>query len=319
MPIKIYMGPTGCGKTYQAFNRLGKKSAIYGGPCRQLIYETAQKYGNIKSQIKTSDIKIGNNSAKLSFCTYECITRKNIRQTDVLIIDEAHFMSDKERGPHIRDLIYFANKIGKEVVLLSATLKTIPKGAKIINLPPRGKNFIKKEISLSDAIERAKKGVPTLYFHKFKKDCGKVGEMLGIKHAIITSSTPVADRVRLVKLFQEGKITLLEATNAMAQGVNVPCENLINEYNRYDDSAVVIQKLGRLGRTGVTPEDSELTYCIGYDQDEIEDFKEEFTSFESKELKASKKTSQDFDLSNPSTKKEKNNLEKAIKKSWLHK
>lgn len=316
--IKIYVGPTGCGKTYQAFNRLGKKTAIYGGPCRQLIYETACKYGNINSEIITSDIKIGNSNSKLCFCTYECITRADIRKTDVLIIDEAHFICDEQRGQHIADLIYFAHKIGKEVVLLSATLPVKIKGAKIINLPPRGETFNKKAISMEEAMDRAKSGVPTLYFHKYKDDCGTIAKKLGIKGVAITADTSVADRVKFVNLYNQGKISIIEATNAMAQGVNVPCENLINEYNSWDDPAVVIQKIGRLGRTGVTKKGVELTYCISYTEEEINEYKNLFEGDKPEiEVKPSKKFSEDFDLRTPSTEKEKSNLKKQIRKQWL--
>lgn len=55
--IFIFRGPTGCGKTYQAFNRLNsKKSAIYLAPCRQLVYESAMKYGTLNSEVVTSDL-----------------------------------------------------------------------------------------------------------------------------------------------------------------------------------------------------------------------------------------------------------------------
>ena len=316
--IKIYVGSTGCGKTYQAFHRLGKKTAIYGAPCRQLVYETACKYGNINCGIRTSDIKIGNSNTKLCFCTYECISRADIRKTDVLIIDEAHFICDKERGHHICDLIYFAQKIGKEVVLLSATMPVEIKGAKIIKLPPRGKQFSKREVSLVEALERAEAGVPTLYFHKYKDDCGSIARKLGLKGGSITAETSVSDRVKIVELYNSGKISIIEATNAMAQGVNVPCENLINEYNSWDDPAVIIQKLGRLGRTGVTKEGVDLTYFIGYDEVEINSF---LTCFEHEkpiiEVKPSRKVIKEFINSNPPTQEEKLNLKKQIEKKWL--
>lgn len=56
----IYEGSTGCGKTYTAIQDAVKFGAnyLYLAPCRQLVYETALKYGNKQSTIHTGELKI---------------------------------------------------------------------------------------------------------------------------------------------------------------------------------------------------------------------------------------------------------------------
>lgn len=317
--IKIYTGPTGCGKTFQAFNRLKKETKIiYVAPCRQLVYETAMKYGGLSDGVITSDMKM-RPDAKRSFRTYECVSFNDLRHTDVFIVDEAHFMMDKDRGAYLCSLIKFADKIGKTVVLLSATMNFTIKNGKYISLPPRGEEFKKERISLDDAIDRARNGVPTLIFHSRRSDCGDIAEFLGIEGVVITADTSVADRVKLVEKFNKGEVTLMEATNAMAQGVNVPCENLINYYNSYDSAEVIIQKFGRLGRTGVTRPGAVLTYC-GIDADkanaEIEAEKTN-RSINTNDFKYRGPSARaiDYDLRTQVTPKQKRELKHAIRKA----
>ena len=321
--VLIYKGPTGCGKTYQAFNRAGKAKVIYGGPCRQLIYETACKYGTVHSCVRTSDMVLGDRrNYDRQFCTFECITRSDIRGCDILVIDEAHFASDHDRGPHIRDLIYFGRLCGKKVILLSATMDFTIEGAKVINLPPRGQSFKKIEISEYDCFARIKAGVPSLVFHKRKDACGDIGRSLGVKTAVITADTSVADRIRLIDLYMTGRITLIEATNAMAQGVNVPCENLYIKYNTYDDPACLIQKLGRLGRTGVTPEGRTLTWCAEHRrQESFVKMAEPFNCQEQKkerlDISPKRRTKVvDYDLRTPATPDQVAELKARIVRAW---
>jgi len=317
--IFVFTGPTGCGKTYSAFFRNNKKRIVYTAPCRQLVYESALKYGKTTDAVKTSDIKIGSPQAKRIFATYESINNKDIRNCDVFIIDEAHFIKDPERGQHLINLILFANKIGKKVILLSATMDFNVHGAKVIDLPARGSEFKKEAASYEECLERARDGVPTLIFHARKDECGDIGRLLGIKSAVITADTPVYDRVRLVKLFNKGVITLMEATNAMAQGVNVPAENIINIHNGWDKEETLVQKFGRLGRTGVTKDGARLTYYFNeLDKKSLEEAKEIFKS-PSKTLVIKKKKEGrvvDYDLKNPDTIKNKKRLERAILKTW---
>lgn len=320
--ILIYKGPTGCGKTWQAFNRLNcRQKAIYIAPCRQLVYESAINYGNANSHVLTSDIKIGNaKTAKISFRTYEACDERDLVSVDVLIIDEAHFMSDPERGPHLVNLVHTMNKLNKKVILLSATMSFTVEGAKIINLPARGREFQKEEIKIPDALDRAKNGIPTLVFHTRRDECGSIGKQLGMpdkKIGIINADTSVEDRIKIVDLYNQGKITIIEATNAMAQGVNVPCENIINIYNGYDNDETIIQKFGRLGRTGVTKENARLTYAgyfpIEECQEELEHL--EFNNF----LKIERVHEGDFgdpDLRSSSTEDQKRKTALRIQKAW---
>ena len=327
--VQIYVGPTGCGKTYQAFNRLNKRmKAMYLAPCRQLVYESAMKYGNSNCHVRTSDLTVGDkNNCHISFRTYEACRLEDLERYDVLIIDEAHFMADRERGSHLVNLVHYMDKRNKKVILLSATLNFTIKGAKIIRLAPRGGEFKKKEISYEEALARAAEGVPTLIFHKTRIECGSISQMLGMENkcGVITADTSIEDRIRLVDLYKRGKITIIEATNAMAQGVNVPCENLLNFANSYDGSDVIIQKFGRLGRTGVTRENAELTYWFQPEEywgkpidinKEISKIKSERVNNTISIRKEENTKVMDYDLRTPSSKNDKRRTKHRIEKAW---
>ena len=312
--ILILTGPTGCGKTYSAFKHLNKKDkAIYMAPCRQLVYESFIKYHKEGDSLLCSDIKI-NGKGNNIFATYESITPKNLKEADVLIIDEAHFLTDEERGPHLRSLIAYGEKMNKKMLLLTATVTFKLKKAKVLHLQPKQK-FNKEEVNYSSFKERMKAGVPTLVFCSRKDECGDYARAYGLKGAVITADTPVVDRIRLINLFQQGKITLIEATNAMAQGVNVSCENLFINYSSWDDDATVIQKYGRLGRMGIT-QNNNLTYNYNYD-DKL-DINKLYKNLEERTVKLSikkhvaKKPHQEESRQDLS-KKEKQQLQKLLK------
>jgi len=67
--------------------------------------------------------------------------------------------------------------------------------------------------------------------------------------------------------FQEGKINRLVSTNIAAQGLNLPCENLILHLNNWDGKKDICQKIGRLGRPFMGKNDIALTVSYHCDMD----------------------------------------------------
>lgn len=261
--ILLLTGPTGCGKTYRSFQYAGRKRVLYAAPCRQLVYETYTKYGTKNSQILTGDFKFVKKNPDKTFVTYECMSQKLIEEVDVVIIDEAHFLEDKERGGMLAKNILFAKSIGKKILLLSATMQNCPKEVKIINLPQRG-DFYKEEISSEEFWDRAKQGVKTLFFCNSKKEAMAIVARLDFAEAI-TADTPLVDRIKIIRRYESGEISFIAATNCLAQGVNISAENLFISMNRFDTQATLLQKIGRIGRCGVTNSEARLTICYQAD------------------------------------------------------
>lgn len=248
--IKLIIGDTGTGKTYKAITGAAQLGYFaYIGPCRQLVYETAIRYGNSKDTISTGEVHLE------GFNNYFGVFESTIdyRSYKTLIIDECHFLTDEERGGELNLKIKEAKQAGLNVILVTGTLNFEPKKSwKVEKLSPLA-NFTKEEISLKEFYQRMAAGVPSIIFRRYKSDCG---------NNAITADTPSYERVKTQMDFMMGNITCVEATNAIAQGVNLPAENILIEYNPYDPAEVIHQKIGRLGRFGITRENSRLTYCV---------------------------------------------------------
>lgn len=257
-PIKeIIDGGTGTGKTYYSIDKVKKLSSsfCYLAPCRQLVYESFKNYKEAHSLLSTGEIKVnsedGSNTSM--FGVYESFNKSMINRFDSIIIDEAHFLQDVERGEILN---YIVENFKGNIFLVSATrnFKKI-KGFEIKTLKPLAK-FTKKEIGESEFFERVEAGEPSIIFRKYMGDCGDDG---GVPiHAGIISD----DRFKAQIDFTEGRISLVETTNVIAQGLNFPATNILIEYNEYDTEEIILQKIGRLGRFGLTDENSVLTYCL---------------------------------------------------------
>jgi superfamily II DNA or RNA helicase len=247
-------GETGSGKTYFAINKAKEiGSFIYVAPCRQLVYETAIKYGTPKDTITTGEVKI--TGQENIYAIYESLNHIDLNAFNTLIIDEAHFLTDCERSNILLEAI---DKFTGNIFLVSATRNfKIPKGYKLIKLKALQK-FKKKRITESKFLDRVKAGEPSIIFHKYKGACGNYG---GYE---IHADTPADERLQLQIEFAKGDITLIETTNVLAQGLNFPATNIMIVYNEWDTDEVIIQKIGRLGRYGIHSENQELTYCLSY-------------------------------------------------------
>lgn len=254
---KIITGQTGCGKTYHTINeakKLGK--FVYLAPCRQLVYEVFIDYSNVSDQLSTGEVKMGELGGNF-FGVYESLNLDRIKNYNSIIIDEAHFITDVERGGHLVELISQAEKDNLNIFLVTATKNFRKlKGFEIVELKPIKKPPIKKQISYQSYIARKNAGIPTLQFSRYKGD------------AMMSADTTPSYRLQLQLDYRAGKISFVSATNVLAQGLNMPCENLLIEHNPYDGDEVLHQKLGRLGRMGFC-QSKEVTYCISYKPEKI--------------------------------------------------
>lgn len=246
----IITGQTGSGKTYNTINSAKEIGTFaYIAPCRQLAYEVYIDYAEFKKDtLATGEVFIKGN--RNFYGVYESLQKNNIKNFDSVIIDEAHYLTDVDRGGHINELIAQCNKDKVNVFLVTATRNfPIWRGWQLIELqssftPPK-----KVKISYFEFFQRKMAGVPTIEFVKYKSD------------AMLSADTLPSERLKLQLDYRAGKIKYVSSTNVLAQGINMPCENVLIEYNSYDDNEVLTQKLGRLGRLGFT-QSNEVTYCI---------------------------------------------------------
>jgi late competence protein required for DNA uptake (superfamily II DNA/RNA helicase) len=252
MSIKnlIITGKTGCGKTFFSISeakKLGKFA--YLAPCRQLCYEIYIDYGFVDvDTLSTGEVKMGTGGNL--FAVYESIRLEDLKNNyQTLIIDEAHFLTDEDRGGHLFDLIEEAKKLEINIFLVTAT-KNFSKlrGFELVELQPIKKPPLFKKINYNEYCNRRAIGVATIQFLKYSSN------------ADLSADTLPSDRLQIQLDFRSGKKTFITSTNVLAQGINMPCENMLIEYNAYDSEELLLQKLGRLGRLGFSNSDI-VTYC----------------------------------------------------------
>lgn len=283
----VIIGGTGSGKTYKSIKiakALGR--FIYVAPCRQLVYESAIKYGkkNVDS-VSTGEININNQKGNF-FGVYESLNSIKLSNYHCLIVDEAHFINDYERGEALRAFIEKFKKIG--VVLLVTATKTFetPSGFEVMELKSLYE-YKKEFITVDEFFERAKQGIPSIIFRARKTD-----GHYSVSQAIITADTPPGLRLQTQIDFASGKITCIDCTNVLAQGLNFPAENILIEYNEHDTAELLHQKLGRLGRFGITEEGARLTCALEQRNNEFEDIEikeEKWVSFSQVDRKREEK------------------------------
>ncbi|PHJ53456.1 hypothetical protein VF14_18310 [Nostoc linckia z18] len=262
----IIEGGTGTGKTYTAINMARQAGRFaYVAPCRLLAYETYVGYSRRGDRLKTGMAVIGGSGS--IFATYGSVG--DLSEYKTLVIDEAHWLTnDDSHSNTIKDLMADAERHGLNILLVTATRTfEAPDGFTVKQLSPLC-SFSKQKVKFTAATDRAESGVKTLIV------CSSIGEIeewyldfaddlkrSGVSCAIRTRKDAEHEIWKSFSDFAAGDLSCLITTNIAAQGINLPCENLIVDMNAYDDLVSAKQKLGRLGRYGITP-DTTLTYAL---------------------------------------------------------
>ncbi len=263
MRRQLLTGGTGCGKTTTAIN--SSDNFIIAVPCRQLAYDIFVDNPKIEGLL-TGECSISPQSKNL-VAVYESVTKNVLSDYSTLIIDEAHFICDEERGLHLSNMVEFAIERGMDIILLTAT-DSIPdewlkeKGFEIKELKPFKK--IKKERlesydELASLVER-ENDLSLLFFNARNPDWDDslptkvefLEELYGRDIVIETmsASTPIVDRIEIQHRFKNKEIDVLICTNVLAQGVNLPADIVFIEHNDFDSREIIAQKEGRAGRPG---------------------------------------------------------------------
>lgn len=253
MTSLLYVGPPGCGKTYKAIS--GAKSFVIAVPCRQLAYEIYLDYQQV-SRIDTGEVHMGDFGNKV--CVYENLSDEVIDQ-DTLIIDEAHYLNDLERGGALFDKIMRNKAAGKRIVLLTATDTLSDEvrealGVVEVEVLPFVTAPRKVEINFEQFCKKVARGMTAIVFTKYvptEDDVAYYADLLDIEHdkiGMISALTPTLERVQTQIKFKEGALQVVVSSNVLAQGVNFPAQGVFIEYNEHDDWETTSQKIGRVAR-----------------------------------------------------------------------
>ena len=252
---KLYTGGTGCGKTYTAI--MGADSFVIAVPCRQLAYEIYWDYPQQVSRVDTGEVHMGDIGGN-QVCVYENLSDGVVSQ-DTLIVDEAHYLNDPQRGGALFEKILANKQAGKEIILLTATDTLSDEVKEVleveeIELQPFCEVPEKVELDFPQFCEKVRAGMTAIVFTKFTPDDREVeyyAEIFGLDVSsicVMSDNTPSYERVKTQLDFKRGNLQVVISTNVLAQGLNFPAQGVLIEYNEYDGWEIVTQKLGRVAR-----------------------------------------------------------------------
>lgn len=275
----IYIGPTNSGKTYRAMRELialyqedpnGKYA--YAGPLRLLAYEWYQKIGQELGfdnvGFVTGEEQI-NECAPIICCTVECAPAS----ATALVLDEAHWVIDDDRGMHWTNLLIGGQYDHLIVVTAKEASKTIKKlignatcfeSEELSRLLPvefRGKMNIGSIPPQTAIVAFSRKAVFALAREVTKKTKRKVGVLYG--------AMPLETRKAVLDRYSKGELDVIVCTDVIGHGINLPIDNIVMaETQKYDGTTrralrswECAQIVGRAGRYGLSDR-SGAAYCL---------------------------------------------------------
>lgn len=260
----LHFGDTNTGKTYTALERLKScPTGLYLAPLRLLaleVYEKLNKDG-IPCDLKTGEEEKRTEGAAHVSSTVEMFQEN--RQYDIVVIDEAQMIADKERGfswfrsitkanarevhiigsPNVKELIL--GLLGEEAdVEVREYKRELP-------LVVRKKSFRLKDVQKGDAL--------VAFSRKRVLEIAGNLEGDGHKVSVIYGNMPPESRQRQMENFNSGVTQLLVATDAIGMGLNLPIKRIIlmssqkfdGKRRRELTTQEVKQIAGRAGRKGL--------------------------------------------------------------------
>ncbi|MDC1316082.1 helicase-related protein [Alphaproteobacteria bacterium] len=257
--IEVILGPTNTGKTFYAFEQMFLyKNGAFGFPLRLLARENYDKACKIypidQIALLTGEEKIIPHNAKYFFCTVESMPEKNF---EFICVDEIQLVSDYERG-HIftHKLLHFRGEF-KTIFLGSSVMENL-----ILELIPDAKIKYKNRFSelkfiAHKKIQNIKPRSAIIAFNLI--DLYEIAEQVrtlkgGV--ALVVGALSPKTRNAQVKLYEDGEVDYIVATDAIGMGLNLDItqvyfsslEKFDGKYLRPLNDLEIAQIAGRAGR-----------------------------------------------------------------------
>lgn len=262
----LHIGPTNCGKTYQALERLREaENGVYLGPLRLLALEVYEKMkeARIPCTMLTGEECIYEEGSRIVSSTVEMLDLD--QQYDVAVIDEAQMIADSDRGHswtrailgvQAKEIHVCMSPAAEEVI---THLITLCGDAYEINQYERKTKLLCEEEAFSFP-EDVREGDALIVFTKrMVLDIAGRLERRGIKVSVIYGSLPPEIRRRQIQLFAAGETRIVVSTDAIGMGLNLPVRRIVFiQTDKFDGKATrplktaeVLQIAGRAGRFGI--------------------------------------------------------------------
>lgn len=259
----LHIGDTNTGKTHHALEQLKKgTSGLYLAPLRLLALEVYDKLNadGVPCTLKTGEEEKLTGDAKHFSCTVEMFHEKEY--FDVVVIDEAQMIADKDRGfswykaitkANAREVHIVGSKSLKEIVckLLGNAIIEVREYYRDIPLQVEKRLFSLEQTKNGDAL--------VCFSRKRVLETASRLQNSGFTVSVIYGSMPPETRKKEMQRFIDGETKVIVSTDAIGMGLNLPIRRIVFlESEKFDGtkrrrltSQEVKQIAGRAGRKGL--------------------------------------------------------------------
>lgn len=259
----LHIGETNTGKTHQALERMKQvPSGIYLAPLRLLALEVYDKLNaeGVSCGLKTGEEEKDVLDATHLSCTVEMFHERDFY--DVMIIDEAQMVADKDRGfswykaitkANAKEVHIIGSRNSRKMVLelLGDSNIDIREYSRDVPLEVERQIFRIKHASKGDAL--------VCFSRKRVLETASILENSGHSVSMIYGSMPPETRKKQMQRFINGETTVIVTTDAIGMGLNLPIKRIVFlENEKFDGirrrrltSQEVKQIAGRAGRKGI--------------------------------------------------------------------
>ncbi len=262
----LHIGPTNCGKTYQALERLKTaQNGTYLGPLRLLaleVYERMMDAGVVCSMLTGEEYIFEENSRVIS-STIEMLDID--QEYDIVVIDEAQMIADEDRGQSWTRAILGVKAREIHVCMSPAAQNVITHLISIcgdsceINHYERMTKLVCEKRAFNFPEDVRDGDALILFTKRAVLDIAGRLEREGIRTSVIYGSLPPEIRRRQIKLFTEKKSRVVVSTDAIGMGLNLPVRRIvfvqIDKYDGHQKRKLLVPEIkqiaGRAGRYGI--------------------------------------------------------------------
>jgi len=266
------LGPTNTGKTHLAIERMcAHSSGMIGFPLRLLAREVYDRVVALKGAnrvaLVTGEEKIIPKDAQWFLCTAEAMPMD--REFAFVAIDEAQIGIDPERGHIFTDRMLHARGRDETMILGSESLRPL-----IESLLPDAEIITRPRFStLSYAGPRKLSRLPrrSAIVAFSIEDVYAIAEMLRRQHggaAIVMGSLSPQTRNAQVKMYQDGEVDYLVATDAIGMGLNLDVTHVafaaLKKFDGRRRRRLTLAEIGQIaGRAGRHQKDGSFGVLSG--------------------------------------------------------
>ncbi len=260
--ITIFAGPTSCGKTYNAFELLKvAQEGQYLAPLRLNALEAYEELNesNVPCNLVTGEEKVETDGAKHQASTAEMASFRG--ETGAVVVDEAQFIDDPDRGWAFCNAIIGAPSKNIIVTCPEYAVEKIKRLASILG--DEVNEFIlprKTKLSMTEqpALNLSKIEPATAIVTFSRRRVFELKEELErySKVAVVYGAMPPEVRREQARRFRDREVDIVIATDCIGIGLNLPIKHVIfdtiekfdGERRRKLHQSEVLQIAGRAGR-----------------------------------------------------------------------